>query len=93
MSAFGRFFRSRARPASEAEAMARIKSWTRMQLALPEVATITVSEIVCADPACPGTETVILVMAPGRKTRAFKLAKPADEVSEGELGAALSSSA
>ncbi|HMO29001.1 hypothetical protein [Enterovirga sp.] len=47
------------------------------------------SEIVCLDPACPGTETVMLVMAPGLKTRAAKLAKAAAEVTEPEVRAAL----
>jgi hypothetical protein len=34
------------------------------------------NEIVCPDPACPGTETVILVMVPSRPTRACKVAAP-----------------
>ncbi len=58
--------------AAAADAM-RIKEQVRSLLALPEQAAIAVNEIVCADPACPGSETVILVMSPGEKTRAFKL--------------------
>jgi hypothetical protein len=50
---------------------------------------ITVSEIVCLDPDCPGTETVILIMSAGAKTRAAKVAKPARDVSEPDLRAAL----
>ena len=56
---------------------------------LPAEAELTVSEIVCLDPACPGTETVILVMIPGSKTRAAKVQKPAAEISEPDLRAAL----
>jgi hypothetical protein len=41
-------------------------------LDLPEGAIVTVSEIACTDPACPGLETVMLVMRPGEKTTAYK---------------------
>ncbi|GJD51924.1 hypothetical protein OPKNFCMD_4683 [Methylobacterium crusticola] len=51
--------------------------------------TLTVSEIVCPDPACPGTETVILVMAPGARTRACKVAKPVEAVTAADVAAAL----
>lgn len=52
-------------------------------------AEVTVSEIVCLDPSCPGTETVILVMLPGRKTQAAKITKSAVEVTEPDVRAAL----
>ena len=42
----------------------RIKIWTREALSLSDDAAVTVSEINCRDPACPGVETVILVMIP-----------------------------
>ncbi|RDJ21787.1 hypothetical protein DWF00_25935 [Bosea caraganae] len=69
---FGLFGKGNDRKAESAEAAARIKAETRELLGLPEAAAIAVNEIICADPACPGTETVILVMNPGEKTRAFK---------------------
>lgn len=69
---------------------ARIKAETRALLALPEAAAVAVNEILCADPACPGTETVILVMEPGRKTRAFKVQAAMAEVTRDALAAALS---
>ena len=74
----------RRRP--ESEAIARVKAWAAA--AVPDI-TIAVNEIVCLDPGCPGTETVILVMAPGRKTRAAKIAKPVDEVTEDDVAEAL----
>ena len=73
----------------EPEALGRLKAWTREALALPPEATLSVSEISCTDPSCPGTETVILVMRPGERTRAYKVAKAVDEVTEPELRAAL----
>jgi hypothetical protein len=70
---FGLFGKGRADKAQAAEQAGRIKTQVREMLGLPEAAAIAVNEIICADPACPGTETVILVMNPGEKTRAFKL--------------------
>jgi hypothetical protein len=65
---------------------AAIKQWVREIAADDEAAregiAVTVSEIICADPSCPGTETVILIMMPGRKTAAAKIAKPMAEVTE-----------
>ncbi|KRE09668.1 hypothetical protein ASE63_03805 [Bosea sp. Root381] len=70
-------------------AAARLKDDVRRLLGLPEAAAIAVNEIICADPACPGTETVILVMNPGEKTRAFKVQMAMAEVTEEALRAAL----
>lgn len=58
----------------------RLKAQVRDLLGLPETAAIAVNEIICADPACPGMETVILVMKPGEKTRAYKLQMAMAEV-------------
>ncbi len=54
------------------DSIARVKGWVREALALPDDATVAVNEIACTDPACPGLETVILVMRPGAATVAFK---------------------
>ena len=54
----------------------------------PDVA-VSVSEIACADPACPGDETVILVMAPLRKTAACKVGKALADVTEDDVRDAL----
>jgi hypothetical protein len=55
---------------------AAIKQMTREILGLDEETAISVSEIQCGDTACPGTETVILVMQPGVKTKAYKVLAP-----------------
>jgi hypothetical protein len=75
-------------------AAARIKQWVREIVTddpeKREAIAVTVSEIICADPACPGTETVILIMQPGRKSVAAKVAKTMDAVSESDAkGAAV----
>lgn len=50
---------------------------------------LSVSEIACSDPACPGDETVILVMAPLRKTAATKIQKALVDVTEDDVRDAL----
>lgn len=50
----------------------RIKAWVAEVLSPSVEATVSVNEIACTDPACPGLETVILVMQAGSPTRAFK---------------------
>ena len=77
------------RPRPESDAIARVKAWAVAILAGSADTTVAVNEIVCLDPGCPGTETVILVMAAGRKTRAAKVAKPVREVTEDDVAGAL----
>lgn len=77
------------RAKSGAEAVARVKAWAAAILDGSGDTAVAVNEIVCRDPGCPGTGTVILVMAPGRKTRAAKVAKPLDEVTEEDVAEAL----
>src|SRR5215217_7619097 len=77
----------RRRP--ESEAIARVKAWAMAILGGSADTTVAVNEIVCLDPGCPGTETVILMMQPGRKTRAAKVGKPIDEVTEDDVADAL----
>ena len=85
---FGLFGRGK-REAGEVDAAASVKRQVRALLALPENAVIAVNEILCADPACPGTETVILVMNPGEKTKAFKVQSALAELKPEALAAAL----
>jgi hypothetical protein len=86
---FGLFGRDK-REAGAPDAAAQVKRQVRALLGLPENAVIAVNEILCADPACPGTETVILVMKPGEKTRAFKVQTGLAELTSEALAEALS---
>ena len=86
----GLFGKGGADKALALEQAGRIKAQMREILGLPEAAAIAVNEIICADPACPGTETVILVMNPGEKTKAFKLQMAMGEVTAEALREALS---
>ncbi|MET0604946.1 MAG: hypothetical protein ABWZ80_00680 [Beijerinckiaceae bacterium] len=53
-------------------AVEAIKRDVRAALSLADDVAISINEIACADPACPILETIILVMAPGKKTVAYK---------------------
>ncbi len=86
MALFGAFLRGAfGLPKPDKQAIDRVKDLVRAGLqASPETA-FAVNEIACNDPGCPGLETVILVMEPGRTTRALKVAKPRDEVTEQDI--------
>lgn len=86
---FGLFGKDK-RDVAGADVAAQVKRRVRELLGLPENAVIAVNEILCADPACPGTETVILVMKPGEKTRAFKMQMGLAELTPEALAQALS---
>ncbi|MEH3145968.1 MAG: hypothetical protein PGN34_11610 [Methylobacterium frigidaeris] len=87
MGVFGAFRRRRP---EDAEARARVAAWVREVGGYGPETTVSVSEIVCADPACPGTETVILIMVPRRPTRACKVSGPVEAVDREGVASALS---
>ncbi len=68
---------------------ARVKALVHAALGYNPDIGISVSEIICTDPGCPGTETVILVMAPLKKTAACKIARIASEVTDDDVRDAL----
>jgi hypothetical protein len=80
-----------ARPQPDRQAAQQVKDWARAALQASDDTAFTVNEIICADPGCPGIETVILVMKPGEKTRAYKISKSLNEVTEQDIGQALES--
>jgi hypothetical protein len=87
---FGAFMRGTfGLPKPDRQAVDRVKDLARSALQVSSDTAFAVNEIVCNDPGCPGLETVILVMEPGRKTRALKIPKSLDEVAEQDILAAL----
>jgi len=74
---------------AEREKAAAIKAMVRKHCGLAEDATVSVSEIQCGDASCPGTETVILIMQAGVKTRAHKVLAPLMEVDQAAVEQAL----
>lgn len=78
----------RARVRAQASARQALAERARWVLALAEDDALSVNEIACADPGCPDTETVILLMRVGQPTRALKIAKPIEAVTEADIAAA-----
>ena len=90
MALFGAFLRgSFGLPKPDRQAVDRVKDMARAALQASPDTAFAVNEIACNDAGCPGIETVILVMEPGRKTRALKIPKPLDEVMEQDILTAL----
>lgn len=87
MISLGRFGIGKAKP--EPEVSSRIKVWLRRALRADEETTFVVNEIICNDPGCIGTETVVLLMHPRQSTRALKVLKPMADVTELDIHLAL----
>jgi hypothetical protein len=86
MARFGAFLKGAfGRPKPDSEAVGRVKEWCRGALRSTPDTVFAVNEIACTDPGCPGVETVILVMEPGRRTRALKIPGTLDEVTEQDV--------
>ena len=62
-----------------------IRGWAEASLGTDPALTLTISEIDCGDPACPGLETILLVMREGEATQAVKIRKPMDEITESDV--------
>jgi nitrate reductase delta subunit len=71
------FFR---RSDGQAEALRRIRDWTRAHFRLPEDATVMVTEVACALPGCAPLETVVAFWTAPDRRHHFKVFKPAAEV-------------
>ncbi len=78
----------RPRPAARS-CNEQVKAYVFHALGRNPAIGISVSEIICADPGCPGEETVILVMVPLKKTAACKVAKAMADVTEDDVRDAL----
>ncbi|MBF9234727.1 hypothetical protein [Microvirga alba] len=90
MTRLGAFLKGAfGRPKPDREAVQRVKEWTRAVLQAAPDTAFAVNEIACTDPSCPGIETIILVMEPGVKTRAYKVAKALDDVTEEDIRVAI----
>lgn len=84
MSLFSGPFRKK--PPRDNAALDRVRGWCRECLG---EADLTISEVECADPACPGLETFILVMRPGEATQATKIRKPLVDIARDDVVEAL----
>ena len=70
------------------EAIVRLKVEARELLGLADDVVISVNEIACRDPDCPGIETVVAVLREGQRPRTARIRKPIIEVTRDDLGVA-----
>jgi hypothetical protein len=66
-------------------ARAAIRTWVEAILGDDPPLTLTISEIDCADPTCPGLETILLVMREGEATQAVKIRKGMEDINEADV--------
>ncbi|MDX6806878.1 hypothetical protein [Terrihabitans rhizophilus] len=86
----GLFSLGRRRDNASSEASRAVAAQVREIMALTPEDAVTVSEIACGDPGCPGgAETIILLMQKGRRTRAAKIRKGLVYVVEDDVREAL----
>lgn len=72
---------------SFAEAIDRIRGWTRATGAAGTEDVISVNELVCPEEGCPPRETVIIVMAGGQPRKAV-IHKAMKDVTKADVAAA-----
>lgn len=77
---------------NDGAAVDRVRAWTQTRFALAEDETVMVSEIACAVPGCPPTETHIVFWTPAGRHH-FKVFKPLAAVKEDDLPPAFMKSA
>lgn len=77
------------RKTKDHSARQRVRNWAIAVLGDEPPTTLTISEIDCGDPSCPGLETIILIMREGEATQAIKIRKPLDTISEQDVCEAL----
>jgi hypothetical protein len=70
-------------------AIRRLKQRSRVLFHAGEDDAVVVSELACTEPECPPIETVIALLRAGHKPHQIKVHKPAVEVTEDDLRAAL----
>ena len=75
----------RKKSPEQAEALGRIRGWTRARFGLPGDAPVLVAEVACGLPGCPPLETVIAFWTEGDKRHHLKFFKPADQVAQDDF--------
>jgi hypothetical protein len=72
-----------------ADAGARVLAWVHGMVGDDDDSAVSLSANLCGHAACGGEETVILFMRRGKRTLAFRIAKPAEAVTQADVVEAL----
>jgi hypothetical protein len=70
---------------AHAQALDRVRAWTRERFKLADDVPIVVAEIACGLPGCPPLETVVAFWTADDRRHQFKLFKPVQEVTRNDL--------
>src|SRR5271163_1731542 len=65
---------------AHAQALERVRTWTRERFKLADDVPIVVAEVACGLPGCPPLETVVAFWTADDRRHQFKLFKPVEEV-------------
>ncbi|OAH12849.1 hypothetical protein [Streptomyces jeddahensis] len=79
-----------ARPPSRSPQLRELKQTVRRLLDLDDDTTVMVRQLACTEPGCPPLETVIAVLPMSGPARRWTLHRPAEQVTEDDLRALLS---
>jgi hypothetical protein len=83
------FFRSRMASDRRKDAAFDLMMKARAILRTDDETVVSVSEHDCGDPGCGRARTVVLIMRPDQPTKAVKIDKPIDGVTQADLSDAL----
>jgi hypothetical protein len=75
---------ARSSPA-HAQALERVRTWTRQRFKLADEVPVVVAEVACGLPGCPPLETVVAFWTADDRRHQFKLFKPVQEVAYDDL--------
>lgn len=65
--------------------LTQVKQWVTARFAVPDDATVMVTELRCTEPGCPPLETVIAVLAADGTRQQWKLHHAANAITEAEI--------
>ncbi|MEU2715508.1 hypothetical protein [Streptomyces sp. NPDC007205] len=80
---------SRPGPPGPSPQLRELKGTVRALLALDDDTAVMIRQLACTEPGCPPLETVVVVLPMEGAARRWTLHRPADEITEDDLRAAL----
>lgn len=78
-------FLKRLAPAAPPEVLAAIKQEARRFFDVGDDVTVSVMELDCGDPACPGIETIVAVLEARKRPRVVRFQKGVAEIKSADF--------